>query len=84
MESKSVENGDQTIPSAAAMKIEMGKAHQPSQETLDAAEALKVEGNALLGGKSRAQGKDRGSTGSKRTTARFSVPNNQRRLCCYR
>lgn len=51
LESKSAENGDVAAPIAAdSVKVEMGDAHLPSAETISAAEALKAEGNALLGG----------------------------------
>lgn len=53
LESKEAANGD--IPAEAKdpkpIKVSTGEAHQPSQETMDRAEALKVEGNELLNGK---------------------------------
>lgn len=55
-----MENGDKTLPVAAApsiapcasdtMEVEIGEAHQPSAETIAVAEALKAEGNELLSG----------------------------------
>lgn len=53
LESKSAENGDIAAPVAAvSVRVETGEAHLPSAETISAAEALKAEGNALLGGES--------------------------------
>lgn len=51
LESKGAENGDLAAPVAAdSVEVETGEAHLPSAETISAAEALKAEGNALLGG----------------------------------
>lgn len=51
LESKGAENGDVVAPSAAdAMAVEVGRSHQPSEETIAEAEALKAEGNQLLAG----------------------------------
>lgn len=51
LESKSAENGDIAAPVAAvSVRVETGEAHLPS--AISAAEALKAEGNALLGGES--------------------------------
>lgn len=59
LESKGEEdNGDMTVAAPTdgtedpEVKVAMGETHQPSQETMDKAEALKVEGNALLSGES--------------------------------
>lgn len=51
LESKGAENGDLAAPVAAdSVEVQTGEAHLPSAETISAAEALKAEGNALLGG----------------------------------
>lgn len=51
LESKASENGDVASPSVAdTMKVTTGEAHQPSDETIAAAETLKAEGNELLAG----------------------------------
>lgn len=53
LETKEAANGE--IPAEAKdpkpIKVSTGETHQPSQETMDRAEALKVEGNELLNGK---------------------------------
>lgn len=51
LESKDAENGDLEAPRVEGlMKFETGQPHQPSEQTISAAEALKVEGNELLKG----------------------------------
>lgn len=55
LEGKEAANGEPMAEQepAVEVKISTGQAHEPSQETKDKAEALKVEGNTLLNGKKR-------------------------------
>lgn len=52
LETKEIANGKlMTGEDSSGITVSTGESHQPAQETIDRAEALKVEGNALLEGK---------------------------------